>query len=109
MFDELFSGTNPYEAISSAVSFLRYLNKYKNVSFIITTHYLDICNKLSNDKKTQNSNMKINKKENGEFLYTYKLDTGVSDVKGGIKVLNDLEYPIEIIKNTNKLIGQLNI
>ena len=61
VFDELFSGTNPYEAISSAVSFLRYLNKYENVSFIITTHYLDICNKLSNDKKTHNCNMKINK------------------------------------------------
>ena len=92
VFDELFSGTNPYEAISSAVSFLRYLNKYKNVSFIITTHYLDICNKLSNDKKTHNCNMKINKKEDGEFLYTYKLDSGISNVKGGIKVLNDLEY-----------------
>ena len=109
VFDELFSGTNPYEAISSAVSFLRYLNKYKNVSFIITTHYLDICNKLSNDKKTHNCNMKINKKEDGEFLYTYKLDSGISNVKGGIKVLNDLEYPTEIIDNTNKLIGQLNI
>ena len=109
VFDELFSGTNPYEAISSAVSFLKYLNKYKNVSFIITTHYLDICNKLSNDKKTHNCNMKINTKENGEFLYTYKLDSGISDVKGGIKVLNDLEYPTEIIENTNNLIGQLNI
>ena len=53
--------------------------------------------------------MIINKKEDGEFLYTYKLDSGISDVKGGIKVLNDLEYPTEIIDNTNKLIGQLNI
>ncbi len=109
VFDELYSGTNPYEAISGAVSFLNYLNKYKNVSFIITTHYLDICNKLSTNKKMYNCNMKINKKINGEFEYTYKLVSGISNVKGGIKVLNDLEYPSEIIRNTNKLIEQLNI
>lgn len=109
VFDELFSGTNPYEAIGSAVSFLRYLNKYKNVSFLITTHYLDICNNLRNDTKTHNCNMKINKKDTGEFVYTYKLVRGISEVKGGIKVLNDLEYPKEIVENTNKLIEQLSI
>ena len=109
VFDELYSGTNPYEAISSAVSFLEYVNKYKKVKFIITTHYLDICNKLENNKDMRNCNMKINSKEDGGFDYTYKLVDGVSDIKGGVKVLKDLEYPERIVSNTQKLMNTMNI
>tara|TARA_B100001769_G_scaffold275316_1_gene277187 strand:- start:30401 stop:32083 length:1683 start_codon:yes stop_codon:yes gene_type:complete len=107
VFDELYSGTNPYEAIGSAVSFINYLSKYKNVSLIITTHYLDICNKLKNNKNIRNCKMKINTSNDGNFIYTYKLETGISNVKGGVKVLKDLKYPEEIIENTNKLISNL--
>ena len=109
VFDELYSGTNPYEAISSAVSFLEYVNKYKKVKFIITTHYLDICNKLEDNKDMRNCNMKINSNEDGGFDYTYKLVDGVSDIKGGVKVLKDLEYPEGIVSNTQKLMNTMNI
>jgi DNA mismatch repair ATPase MutS len=109
VFDELYSGTNPYEAISSAVSFLEYVNTYKNVKFIITTHYLDICNKLEDNKDMRNCNMKINSKEDGGFDYTYKLVDGVSDIKGGVKVLKDLAYPERIVSNTQKLMNAMNI
>ena len=109
VFDELYSGTNPYEAISSAVSFLEYVNKYKKVKFIITTHYLDICNKLENNKDMRNCNMKINSKEDGGFDYTYKLVDGVSDIKGGVKVLKDLGYPERIVGNTQRLMNTMNI
>ena len=109
VFDELYSGTNPYEAISSAVSFLNYVNDNKNVKFIITTHYLDICNKLEENKDMRNCNMKINSKPDGGFDYTYKLVDGVSDIKGGVKVLTDLEYPERIIKDTKELMSKMNI
>ena len=109
VFDELYSGTNPYEAISSAVSFLEYVNKYKKVKFIITTHYLDICNKLEDNNDMRNCNMKINSNEDGGFDYTYKLVDGVSDIKGGVKVLKDLEYPEGIVSNTQKLMNKMNI
>ena len=33
------------------------------------------------------------------FEYTYLLENGISDVKGGIKVLIDMNYPQEIIDN----------
>jgi len=108
VFDELYSGTNPYEAISSAVSFLKYVNDNKKVKFIITTHYLDICNKLEANKDMRNCNMKINSKEDGGFDYTYKLVDGVSDIKGGVKVLIDLEYPERIISNTKELMNEMN-
>ena len=44
--------------------------------------------------------MDINKdKDTGDFNCSYKIKKGVSKVKGGLKVLKDLEYPEEIIKN----------
>ena len=109
IFDELFSGTNPYEAISSAVSFLEYLNKQQNTSFILTTHFLDLCKQLENNDKIINHNMKIEIKDNEEFKYTYKLNNGISNIRGGVKVLKQLNYPTEIISKTEQIINSLKL
>jgi DNA mismatch repair ATPase MutS len=42
-------------------------------------------------------------KVNETLKYKYYLKEGISEVKGGIKVLYDMEYPTEIINNLNKL------
>jgi energy-coupling factor transporter ATP-binding protein EcfA2 len=47
VFDELYSGTNPYEAIGSAYAYLSYLNKFPNVNFVLTTHFLDLCKRFT--------------------------------------------------------------
>lgn len=111
VFDELYSGTNPYEAIGSAYAFLTYLNKHKNVKFILTTHYLDLCKRLEISEKTiENYNMKIITDETNvtnDFKYTYKLQHGISIIKGGVKVLKDLDYPKEIIERTTNIIKEL--
>jgi hypothetical protein len=108
VFDELYSGTNPYEAISSAYAYLKYLNKYDNVNFVLTTHFLDLCRRLEKEREIHNYHMKI-ETVNDDFKYTYKLEKGISDIKGGVKVLKDLEYPAEIIKNTNDTLKELDI
>ena len=108
VFDELYSGTNPYEAIGSAASFLRFLNKRDNISFIITTHFIDLCKRLDAEERVSNCHMET-KSCGADFDYTYKLQTGISGIKGGVKVLNDLEYPIEIIEGTQKIIADLVI
>ena len=108
VFDELYSGTNPYEAIGSATSYLKYLNKYTNVTYMITTHFIDLCNRLDKENDVLNCHMKINNVDEG-FTYTYKMEKGISNIKGGIKVLRDLEYPNEIIKYTKEIINELII
>jgi len=108
VFDEIYSGTNPYEAIGAAISYLKYLNKYNNITFIVTTHFLDVCKHLETIKKIKNYNMKILEKDN-EFNYTYKIQPGISTVKGGVKVLRDLKYPKNIIDETVEIIKTLNI
>jgi hypothetical protein len=101
VFDELYSGTNPEEAILAATAFLNYLTKYKNVDCILTTHFIDLCTQLDKNKNIVNFHMKTEKIKD-DFKYTYLLEKGISDVHGGIKVLNDMNYPKEIIDNASK-------
>jgi hypothetical protein len=41
---------------------------------------------------TENINNKLN--------YLYILKSGISEIKGGINVLTEMNYPIEIIENS---------
>jgi hypothetical protein len=50
--------------------------------------------------------MGVEKLDNINFNYTYKLNSGISSIKGGLKVLYDLEYPQEILDLSNKIIQQ---
>ena len=42
----------------------------------------------------------ITEKNGNKIKYTYKLDKCISEVKGGINVLTEMNYPKEIIDNT---------
>ena len=39
----------------------------------------------------------LNVLKDGTFEYTYKIKKGISKIKGGIRVLKDMDYPDEII------------
>ena len=99
VFDELYSGTNPEEAILSAHAFMKYLIKYKTVNCILTTHFIDLCKKLDKDESIENFHMKTIA-AGEDFKYTYLLEKGISNVRGGVKVLHDMNYPKEIIDDT---------
>jgi hypothetical protein len=102
IFDELYSGTNPEEASKAGHAFLKYLTNFKNVNFILTTHYFSICKKFNKSEKVQNYMMEVIVREDGTFEYTYKIKKGISKIKGGIRVLKDMNYPDEIIKTIEK-------
>ena len=109
VFDELYSGTNPYEAIASAYAFLTYLNTYPNVNFVLTTHFLDLCKRLEESNDIKNYQMRINTEDAQNFKYTYILANGMSHIKGGVKVLKDLQYPSEIIWGMQKVLSDIVI
>jgi DNA mismatch repair ATPase MutS len=102
----LYSGTNPYEAIASAYSYLHFMNSNKNVNYVLTTHYIDLCLKIErrDNKYALNYHMEIDNTDN-EFKYTYKINRGISEIKGGIKVLKELNYPASIIDLTESIIN----
>jgi hypothetical protein len=101
VFDELYSGTNPDEAVSSGFSYLNYLNANNNVNYILTTHYVKLCKKLDKAINVHNYHMKINQLKD-DFEFTYKLKKGISKTKGASKILKDLEYPEHILNSIKK-------
>jgi hypothetical protein len=139
IFDELYSGTNPYEAIASAYGYIMHLTKQDNVDFMLTTHYIQLCklfqqdeSKSESDKrekiankapsgtttsensnsnygtnKIQNLHMEVADRGNYDFNYLYTLRPGISSIKGGIKVLYDLQYPASIVDATRRILSSL--
>jgi len=104
IFDEIYSGTNPSEAIASAYSFLKFISKKNNIDYILTTHYISLCELLINTPAIVNKHMEVIDNNN-----TYQLVKGISKIKGGIKVLEDLKYDSSIIEMARTVLEKLNI
>lgn len=105
IIDELFSGTNPTEAIASSFSVANQLGNYNNSISIITTHF----DYLTNLKKFKNYKMKIEKDtDNNEFIFTYKLKSGISKDYVAIDLLEKNKFGSEIIENAKNIKKILN-
>ena len=107
IFDELYSGTNPYEAVASAYGYIDHISNMKNVDLMLTTHYIQLCKNLKTNKNVKNYHMEVNVKSDYNVEYMYKYKKGISNIKGGIKVLYDLEYPESIIEKTKQILSTL--
>lgn len=103
IFDELYSGTNPYEAVAAAYGYIDYISKNPNVDLILTTHYIELCELLEKHNSGAVSNLHMSVDAN-TGAYLYKITDGISTIKGGLKVLRDLEYPDEIVESASKII-----
>ena len=101
IFDELYSGTNPIEATKAAYAFLAYLSTFKNVNFMLTTHYTSICKKVKTTTTMKNYKMNVEKSQDGKLKYTYQLKPGTCKIQGAIEILKSMDYPTEIL-NTIK-------
>lgn len=79
VMDEIFSSTNPEEAIAGASSIAELLSSYNNSISIITTHFKELTNISKHNSQFINYYfpVKIDTKEKIEFLYTIK--KGVSN------------------------------
>jgi hypothetical protein len=97
IFDELYSGTNPEEATQAGKAFLTYLCKYPNLRFLLTTHYVKICKHFKKSNVVRNYMMAVDVLPDGNFEYKYIMKPGISKLKGGIRVLKDMDYPVEIL------------
>jgi DNA mismatch repair ATPase MutS len=98
VFDELYSGTNPEEAVSSATAFMDYIVKNKNMSCLLTTHFVKVCKNLKKNENVVNCHMETENIDN-RLHYKYKLKQGISLLKGGISVLKEMNYPKELLIN----------
>jgi len=109
IFDELFSGTNPVDASRSAYSFLKHLCvHYQHVDFVLTTHYTDICRKIDEETDVENSRRMVNRQmnvlenEDHSLTMTYKMVSGISEIKGASHILKNMGFPDEIVQEVRQ-------
>jgi len=103
IFDELYSGTNPYEAVAAAYGYIDYISKNPKVDLILTTHYIELCQLLEKNNSDAIANLHMSVcPDTGTYLY--KIADGISTIKGGLKVLRELDYPSEIVECAKRII-----
>ncbi len=103
IFDELYSGTNPYEAVAAAYGYIAFISKNPRVDLILTTHYIELCELLEKRNAGAITNLHMSVcADTGAYLY--KIAGGISSIKGGLKVLRDLDYPNEIVESARDII-----
>ena len=91
IFDELYSGTNPSDAVMCAKLYLKGMNEFKkNVDYLITTHYVDLCKSFETDQHLYNMKMQVIEKDES-IEYLYKLVKGISTINGGKYILKQLD------------------
>ena len=67
---------------------------------MLTTHYNKLCKKIKKlDTNIENYYMIVDKLDNNDFKFTYKLKKGIKKKKKGNKILKDLNYPEKIINS----------
>ena len=75
------------------------MNRNKRcVDYVLTTHYVDMCEKFKDNECVLNKKMMVNKDENGKLKYIYKLIDGISRINGGYQILEQLEYPKHLLE-----------
>jgi len=93
IFDEIYSGTNPNDAVLCANLYLKGMNHYKYcVDFALTTHYIQLCENFDKDTIIKNVKMNVDVNEHS-IKYLYQLVSGISYVHGGKHILKQLNYP----------------
>lgn len=97
IFDELYTGTTPESSSKASYSFLAYICKRNNVKFLMTTHYKDVCKKLKKMNNIKNFKMDVVETHDG-ISYSYKIVKGISNIDGAVHVLNEMNYPSEIVQ-----------
>lgn len=102
--DELFSGTNPIEAVQAAEGLLTFFAESNSeMRFVLTTHFTALCKKLSRHPAICNYQMLVLRdKESAKLQYTYRLKKGVSKIQGAIDILKELDYPQAILDAMQK-------
>lgn len=99
LFDELYSGTNPIEAVKCGYVYLRHLSSTENVQYLLTTHYYELCKKLDEHDNVVNYKMDVSVDKNNKFTYKYTIHEGINEIDGGVEVLRQMNYPEDMLKN----------
>lgn len=93
LIDEIFRGTNPLERVAGASALLEYLSE-RNALVVVATHDADITENI----KAQYDNYHFEENVTKDSLdFDYKIKPGALKKPNGIRILEYLGYPDEIV------------
>lgn len=93
IFDEIYSGTNPVDAVSCAKMYLSLLNEHKvSIDYLITTHFIELCKHFVGSTLVVNQKMDVLQTED-KITFLYRVLEGYSTVHGGKYILKEMNYP----------------
>lgn len=99
LLDEIFRGTNTIDRIASGAATLKYLASGNHV--VAATHDIELTVLLKNYFNNKHFEEKI---VNGDIKFDYLLKDGPATTRNAIAILDNLNYPEEIIKNAKELV-----
>ena len=93
IFDEIYSGTNPVDAVSCAIMYLSLLNEHKSsIDYLITTHFIELCKHFVGSEQSVNRKMDVLQTDE-KITFLYRVLEGYSTVHGGKYILKEMNYP----------------
>ncbi len=104
IMDELFNGTTPSEGQAAAFSFANYIGSFPNIVCLIATHF-ELLAKL--EKETayfMNYKVLIERDENNQIKYAFKLVPGISDQHIALDILRSQGFPRTILEPATVLL-----
>lgn len=111
VMDELFTGTNPQEGISSSYAVCDYLSGFSNGLLLITTHFNELTKLEDKDPiRFKNKKFMITKNWNGsfyDFSRSYKIMDGVNNQNIAIDLLEQKGYNNIIITKAKRKLREL--
>lgn len=101
IFDELFRGTNVKDAFDASLMIITALSRIHNVLFFISTHILEVAEKLDN-KNSIMFNCFESKLSDQNLIYDFKIKEGISHERIGLLIIKNekiLDILNEILKS----------
>lgn len=99
IFDELFRGTNVKDAHDASLAIIEALAQVKGCLFIISTHIAEVAEQLQTTRNIFFRCLTTSLKDN-EPVYDYKLRTGITTERLGMKIIND-ENILGLLQNAS--------
>ncbi|RZS75397.1 MutS-related protein [Pseudobacter ginsenosidimutans] len=88
MFDELFKGTNVKDAFDGTLAVTEAFAEYRNCLFIVSTHIIEVGEKLTNKPNIQFKFMPT-VLEGSVPRYTYQLKDGITEDRQGMMIISN--------------------
>ena len=104
IIDELFTGTNPPEGISSSYAICKKLTECNNALICASTHFYEIC-KISNVvyKKF------VAEKNHHKYHFNYKIYDGISNQYIAIELLKEKGYDDDVINTALNKLNEISL